>query len=152
MTFTGSDEDISRLADSCFGVTAADEIGYAIGQSLVLEMGGEPFCVAEEARALYHAALAHAGNHIVTVVADALDALRAALRAANCSANRPSTISRAVSPNASSDRWPGRRWRTPCNAGRQHSPVRSRVAMLPRSRGTWARWGRSSPNWRRRTG
>jgi predicted short-subunit dehydrogenase-like oxidoreductase (DUF2520 family) len=80
MTFTGSDEDITRLADSCFGVTAADEIGYAIGQSLVLEMGGEPFCVAEEARVLYHAALAHAGNHIVTVVADALDALRAALR------------------------------------------------------------------------
>lgn len=80
MTFTGSDEDISRLSGSCFGVTAADEIGYAIGQSLVLEMGGEPFCVAEDARALYHAALAHAGNHIVTVLADALDALRAALR------------------------------------------------------------------------
>src|SRR6185437_15660223 len=80
MTFTGSDEDLSRLADTCFGVTAADEVGYAIGQSLVLEMGGEPFCVAEDARVLYHAALAHAGNHIVTVVADALDALRAALR------------------------------------------------------------------------
>jgi predicted short-subunit dehydrogenase-like oxidoreductase (DUF2520 family) len=80
MTFTGSDEDISRLPDTCFGVTAADEVGYAIGQSLVLEMGGEPFRVAEDARVLYHAALAHAGNHIVTVVADALDALRAALR------------------------------------------------------------------------
>lgn len=82
MTFTGADEDISRLADSCFGITAADEIGYAIGQSLVLEMGGEPFCVREDARVLYHAALAHAGNHIVTVLADALDALRAALRGA----------------------------------------------------------------------
>jgi predicted short-subunit dehydrogenase-like oxidoreductase (DUF2520 family) len=80
MTFTGSDEDISRLPDTCFGITAADDVGYAIGQSLVLEMGGEPFCVAEDARALYHAALAHAGNHIVTVVADALEALRAALR------------------------------------------------------------------------
>jgi predicted short-subunit dehydrogenase-like oxidoreductase (DUF2520 family) len=80
MTFTGSDEDISRLPDTCFGITAADDVGYAIGQSLVLEMGGEPFCVREEARVLYHAALAHAGNHIVTVVADALEALRAALR------------------------------------------------------------------------
>ncbi|CDO91130.1 oxidoreductase [Mycobacterium triplex] len=80
MTFTGSDEDISRLPDTCFGITAADDVGYAIGQSLVLEMGGEPFCVREEARVLYHAALAHAGNHIVAVVADALDALRAALR------------------------------------------------------------------------
>jgi predicted short-subunit dehydrogenase-like oxidoreductase (DUF2520 family) len=80
MTFTGSDEDISRLPDTCFGITAADDVGYAIGQSLVLEMGGEPFCVREDARVLYHAALAHAGNHIVTVLADALEALRAALR------------------------------------------------------------------------
>src|SRR6201993_850754 len=80
MTFTGSDEDISRLPDTCFGITAVDDVGYAIGQSLVLEMGGGPFCVREDARVLYHAALAHAGNHIVTVVADALEALRAALR------------------------------------------------------------------------
>ena len=79
MTFTGSDEDIERLSDSCFGVTAADDVGYAIGQSLVLEIGGEPFRVREDARTLYHAALAHAGNHIVTVVADAVEALRAAL-------------------------------------------------------------------------
>ena len=79
MTFTGSDEDIARLADTCFGITAADEVGYAIAQSLVLEIGGEPFRVPERARTLYHAALAHAGNHIVTVVADALDALRAAV-------------------------------------------------------------------------
>jgi predicted short-subunit dehydrogenase-like oxidoreductase (DUF2520 family) len=80
MTFAGSDEDISRLPDACFGITAADDVGYAIGQSLVLEMGGEPFCVREDARVLYHAALAHAGNHIVAVLADALEALRAALR------------------------------------------------------------------------
>jgi predicted short-subunit dehydrogenase-like oxidoreductase (DUF2520 family) len=80
MTFTGSDEDIARLADTCFGVTAADEVGYAIGQSLVLEMGGEPFYVREDARVLYHAALAHASNHLVTVLSDALEALRAALR------------------------------------------------------------------------
>jgi predicted short-subunit dehydrogenase-like oxidoreductase (DUF2520 family) len=79
MTFTDSDEDISRLPDTCFGITAADEVGYAIAQSLVLEIGGEPFRVREDARTLYHAALAHAGNHIVTVLADALDALRAAL-------------------------------------------------------------------------
>jgi predicted short-subunit dehydrogenase-like oxidoreductase (DUF2520 family) len=80
MTFTGSDEDVSRVPDTCFGITATDDVGYAIGQSLVLEMGGEPFCVREDARVLYHAALAHAGNHIVAVLADALEALRAALR------------------------------------------------------------------------
>ncbi len=79
MTFTGSDEDIARLPDTCFGITAADEVGYAIAQSLVLEIGGEPFRVREEARTLYHAALAHASNHLVTMLADALDALRAAL-------------------------------------------------------------------------
>ena len=79
MTFTGSDEDTARLADTCFGITAADDVGYAVAQSLVLEIGGEPFRIAEDARQLYHAALAHAGNHIVTVIADALDALRAAL-------------------------------------------------------------------------
>ena len=79
MTFTGADEDITRLAETCFGITAADEIGYAIAQALVLEIGGEPFRVREDARTLYHAALAHGSNHVVTVVADALDALRAAL-------------------------------------------------------------------------
>src|ERR1700737_4711779 len=79
MTFTGSDEDISRLPDTCFGITAADEVGYAIAQSLVLEIGGEPFRVREDARTLYHAALAHASNHVVTVLLDAVEALRSAL-------------------------------------------------------------------------
>ena len=100
MTFTGADEDIARLADTCFGVTAADEIGYAIAQSLVLEIGGEPFGVREDARTLYHAALAHASNHVVTVVADAVDALRAALSGRRTA--RPGDWSgtrRAVSPN-----------------------------------------------------
>ena len=79
MTFTGSDEDIARLPDTCFGITAADDVGYAIAQSLVLEIGGEPFRVREDARMLYHAALAHASNHVVTLVLDAVEALRAAL-------------------------------------------------------------------------
>ena len=120
MTFTGSDEDIARLADTCFGITAADEVGYAIAQSLVLEIGGEPFRVREDARTLYHAALAHAGNHIVTVVADALDALRAALSGQRTA--RPATRRRrspAASPSESSDRWRARRWRTRCSAARR---------------------------------
>jgi len=79
MTFTGADEDIARLAETCFGITAADEIGYAIAQSLVLEIGGEPFGVREEDRTLYHAALAHGSNHVVTLISDAVTALRAAL-------------------------------------------------------------------------
>lgn len=79
MTFTGSDEDVARLADTAFGITAADEVGYTIAESLVLEIGGAPFRVREEARMLYHAALAHGSNHLVTVLVDALEALRAAL-------------------------------------------------------------------------
>ncbi|APA94411.1 DUF2520 domain-containing protein [Nocardia seriolae] len=79
MTFTGHDEDVARLANACFGITAADDIGYAIAQSLVIEMGGEPVRVSEEHRTLYHAALAHGSNHLVTLIVDAVEALRAAL-------------------------------------------------------------------------
>ncbi|WP_227998148.1 Rossmann-like and DUF2520 domain-containing protein [Nocardia australiensis] len=79
MTFTGHDEDVARLGNACFGITAADEVGFAIAQSLVIEMGGEPVRVQEENRLLYHAALAHGSNHLVTVIVDALDALRTAL-------------------------------------------------------------------------
>lgn len=80
MTFTGSDEDVARLSGACFGITAVDDVGFAVAQALVLEIGGEPFGVREEARPLYHAALAHAGNHVITVVLDAVEALRGALR------------------------------------------------------------------------
>lgn len=79
MTFTGGGEDVTRLGETCFAVTAADETGYAVAQALVLEIGGEPFRVREEARTLYHAALAHGSNHLVTLIADALEALRGAL-------------------------------------------------------------------------
>src|SRR6201993_4047641 len=50
MTFTGSDEDLDRLPDSCFGITAADDVGYAIGQSLGLETGGGQVRVRGDAR------------------------------------------------------------------------------------------------------
>ena len=79
MTFTGADEDIDRLSQSCFGITAADEIGFVIAEALTCEIGAEPFRVEEAARTLYHAALCHGGNHVVTVIDDALAALRAAL-------------------------------------------------------------------------
>jgi predicted short-subunit dehydrogenase-like oxidoreductase (DUF2520 family) len=77
MTFTGMSLDLARLADCCFAVTAPAPV-LPIGQALVVEMGGEPVVVAEEARPLYHAALAHAANHLVTLVAQALDLLAAA--------------------------------------------------------------------------
>ncbi|MBJ7287628.1 DUF2520 domain-containing protein [Williamsia sp.] len=79
MTFVDTDDDTTRLRSTCFGVTAADEIGYAVGSTLVLEMGGEPVRVREEARTLYHAALAHGANHLVALISDSLAALRIAL-------------------------------------------------------------------------
>ena len=77
MTFSGRSLDLARLADCCFAVTAPAPV-LPIGQALVVEMGAEPVVVAEEARPLYHAALAHGANHLVTLVAEAVDLLAAA--------------------------------------------------------------------------
>ncbi|MDF0530913.1 DUF2520 domain-containing protein [Tsukamurella sp. 8F] len=79
MTFADSPEDTDRIAAACVGVTAADEVGFAVGQALAIELGAEPVRVAETRRPLYHAALAHGANHLQTVVADALAALTVAL-------------------------------------------------------------------------
>jgi predicted short-subunit dehydrogenase-like oxidoreductase (DUF2520 family) len=77
MTFTGTSLDLVRLADCCFGVTAPGPV-LPIAQALVVEMGAEPVVIAEEMRPLYHAALAHTANHLVTLVAQGLDLLAAA--------------------------------------------------------------------------
>jgi predicted short-subunit dehydrogenase-like oxidoreductase (DUF2520 family) len=77
MTFAGRPEDLDRLDGATFGVTAVDELS-PVAESLVLEMGGEPVWVPESARALYHASLTIASNHLVTLVNDALDLLAGA--------------------------------------------------------------------------
>ncbi|GAA4444011.1 DUF2520 domain-containing protein [Actinokineospora soli] len=77
MTFTGRPEDLERIAACCFGVTAedGDEAAWNVAEALVVEMGGEPVRVPEAARPLYHTALAHGANHLVTLVAEAADLL-----------------------------------------------------------------------------
>ena len=75
MTFTGTGVDVQRLAGCSFGVTAPDELWLA-AEALVIEMGGEPEWVPEAARPLYHAALAMGANHLVTLVAQAMELLR----------------------------------------------------------------------------
>ncbi|MFG1920571.1 Rossmann-like and DUF2520 domain-containing protein [Cryptosporangium sp. NPDC048952] len=77
MTFTGRDEDESRLAGVHWGVTTVPEL-RPVGEALVVEMGGEPLWVADAQRPLYHAALVVAANHLVTLINDAVDLLRAA--------------------------------------------------------------------------
>ncbi|MGW2325587.1 Rossmann-like and DUF2520 domain-containing protein [Streptomyces sp. NPDC001700] len=76
MTFTGTPVDVQRLAGCSFGVTAPEELRLA-AEALVIEMGGEPEWVAEESRPLYHAALAIGANHLVTLVAQSMELLRA---------------------------------------------------------------------------
>jgi len=77
MTFTGRPDDIDKLAGICFGVTAPESLRLA-AEALVVEMGGEPVIIAEQSRDLYHAALASAANHLVTLVVQAGDLLRQA--------------------------------------------------------------------------
>ena len=77
MTFTGRGDDVDRLTGTSFGVTAPEVLRPA-AEVLVIEMGGEPVFIAEEHRDLYHAALAGAANHLITLVAQAEDLLRAA--------------------------------------------------------------------------
>ena len=77
MTFTGRPEDVDRLPSVSFGVTAPDPL-RTVAEALVVEMGGEPVFIAEEQRALYHAALASGANHLVTLVTEAAGLLRLA--------------------------------------------------------------------------
>jgi predicted short-subunit dehydrogenase-like oxidoreductase (DUF2520 family) len=74
MTLTGRAEDVDRLSGCPFGITAPAEL-ETVAQALVVEMGGEPMTVAEDKRPLYHAALAHSANHLITLVAEAEDLL-----------------------------------------------------------------------------
>ncbi|GAA1351926.1 Rossmann-like and DUF2520 domain-containing protein [Saccharothrix algeriensis] len=80
MTFTGRPEDVERMAACSVGVTAADgdDAAWNVGEALVVEMSAEPVRVTEAARPLYHAALAHGANHLMTLVGDCAEVLRSA--------------------------------------------------------------------------
>ncbi|MBQ1057897.1 Rossmann-like and DUF2520 domain-containing protein [Micromonospora sp. C32] len=75
MTFTGTPDDLSRLPGISYGVTAPAEL-RAFAARLVADLGGVPEWVGENDRPLYHAALAHGANHLVTLVNEASDRLR----------------------------------------------------------------------------
>jgi len=77
MTFTGTALDLGRLDECAFGITGPDAL-RPMAEALVVEMGGEPVWVAEDQRAAYHAALAHGSNHLVTLIAQAMEVLSAA--------------------------------------------------------------------------
>lgn len=75
MTFTGQPDDLARLAGISYGVTAPAEL-RPLAARLVADLGGVPEWVGEADRPLYHAALAHGANHLVTLVNEAADRLR----------------------------------------------------------------------------
>lgn len=77
MTFTGTVIDLPRLPGCVYGVTAG-EGEREVTERLVADLGGRPMWVEEERRTLYHAALAHGANHLVTLVTQAMEMLTVA--------------------------------------------------------------------------
>lgn len=79
MTFTGDPAgEVQRMAGARFAITGSSEAASTQASRIVQELGGIPVAVAEDHRALYHAALCHGANHLVTLLAGSSQALRAA--------------------------------------------------------------------------
>lgn len=74
MTFTGTSLDLSKLSGTWFAVTAPAPV-LPIGQALVVEMGGEPFVVAEADRAAYAEAIDTAVSFSTAIVEQATSIL-----------------------------------------------------------------------------
>jgi len=77
MAFTGAPEDPDRLSGATWGVTTLPEL-RAAAEVLVVELGGEPVWVPDEARAVYHAALTWGASYVVTLETAAADLLAGA--------------------------------------------------------------------------
>lgn len=72
MTFTGDPEgEVRRMAGARFAVTGSTAGATARANHIVASFGGVAVEVKEERRALYHAALCHASNYLVTLIAGA---------------------------------------------------------------------------------
>jgi predicted short-subunit dehydrogenase-like oxidoreductase (DUF2520 family) len=67
MTFTGTSIDLTRLAGTWFAVTAPAPV-LPIAHALAVEMGGEPFVVAEEDRGAYADAIDTAVSFSTAIV------------------------------------------------------------------------------------
>jgi predicted short-subunit dehydrogenase-like oxidoreductase (DUF2520 family) len=65
-TFPDVDAALARLPGCAVAVTADDPEGRALGERLARDLGGDPFGLADEHRALYHAAAVFASNYLVT--------------------------------------------------------------------------------------
>lgn len=77
MTFTGDPEvEARRMATARFAITGSTAEATGLAKNIVARLGGAGVEIAADRRTLYHAALCHASNHLVTLIAGASDALR----------------------------------------------------------------------------
>ncbi|HEU5223408.1 MAG TPA: DUF2520 domain-containing protein [Candidatus Lumbricidophila sp.] len=74
LRFTGTSLDVARLAGAWFAVTAPAPV-LPIAQALVVEMGGEPFVIAEADRAAFADAVEAAGTFADALVGQATGTL-----------------------------------------------------------------------------
>lgn len=76
MTFTGNPPaEVAHMVGAYFTCTAPDAVSGECARALVTRLSGIAVEIDEEQRALYHAALCHASNHLVTLIAGATEAL-----------------------------------------------------------------------------
>jgi len=79
MTFIGDPQaEMTRMAGARFAITGSSAAATERARALVTHLGGVAEAVEEDRRALYHAALCHAANHMVTLLSGASHALSAA--------------------------------------------------------------------------
>ncbi len=77
MTFTGEPQaEAQRMVGASFAVTGSTPEATRRAGQIVTLLGGITVEIDEEHRSLYHAALCHASNHLVTLIAGATNSLR----------------------------------------------------------------------------
>ncbi|MFI2652382.1 Rossmann-like and DUF2520 domain-containing protein [Micromonospora fulviviridis] len=77
MTFTGQLADLDRLPGTTFTVTAQPDLLKSLRRLIEGDLKGRQQSLREEQRPLYHLGLVHGANHLVSLVNDACDMLRA---------------------------------------------------------------------------
>lgn len=76
MTFTGHPErEVARMTEARFAITGSSIEATMQARRVVAMLGGKAVEIEEAQRTLYHAALCHASNHLVTLLAGASSAL-----------------------------------------------------------------------------
>lgn len=76
MTFTGDlAREVARMAEARFAITGSSDAATDQARRFVAMLGGTAVEIEETQRTLYHAALCHVSNHLVTLLAGASNAL-----------------------------------------------------------------------------